>query len=95
VLDEEESFIDATFAMAKGGHRLDAALKECGFEPLIDRSEIYAFEDWWKRNGIPQPQRAVTINMVTQENVHNVPPRDSDFANRLAVSDPGHSIFTR
>ena len=19
------------------------------FEPLIDRSEIYAFEDWWKR----------------------------------------------
>src|SRR5262249_54327538 len=29
--------------------RLDAALKRRGFEPLIDRSEIYAFEDWWKR----------------------------------------------
>jgi tetratricopeptide (TPR) repeat protein len=29
--------------------RLDAALKARGFEPLIDRSEIYAFEDWWKR----------------------------------------------
>jgi formylglycine-generating enzyme required for sulfatase activity len=29
--------------------RLEAALKERGFEPLIDRSEIYAFEDWWKR----------------------------------------------
>ncbi len=29
--------------------RLDAALKTRGFEPLIDRSEIYAFEDWWKR----------------------------------------------
>ena len=28
---------------------LDAALKTRGFEPLIDRSEIYAFEDWWKR----------------------------------------------
>ena len=28
--------------------RLDAALKARGFEPLIDRSEIYAFEDWWK-----------------------------------------------
>src|SRR5262245_54411154 len=28
---------------------LDAALKARGFEPLIDREEIYAFEDWWKR----------------------------------------------
>jgi hypothetical protein len=29
--------------------RLDAALKARGIQPLIDRSEIYAFEDWWKR----------------------------------------------
>jgi formylglycine-generating enzyme required for sulfatase activity len=29
--------------------RLEAALKERGFEVLIDREEIYAFEDWWKR----------------------------------------------
>ena len=29
--------------------RLDVALKARGFEPLIDREEIYAFEDWWKR----------------------------------------------
>ena len=29
--------------------RLEAALKMRGFEPLIDRTEIYAFEDWWKR----------------------------------------------
>src|ERR1700741_969910 len=29
--------------------RLEAALKARGFEPLIDRSEISAFEDWWKR----------------------------------------------
>ena len=28
--------------------RLEAALKARGFEPLIDRTEIYAFEDWWK-----------------------------------------------
>jgi formylglycine-generating enzyme required for sulfatase activity len=35
---------DMTFA-----DRLEAALKARGFEPLIDRSEIYAFEDWWKR----------------------------------------------
>ncbi len=29
--------------------RLEVALKARGFEPLIDREEIYAFEDWWKR----------------------------------------------
>jgi tetratricopeptide (TPR) repeat protein len=29
--------------------KLDAALRARGFEPLIDRSEIYALEDWWKR----------------------------------------------
>jgi formylglycine-generating enzyme required for sulfatase activity len=29
--------------------RLEAALTACGFEVLIDREEIYAFEDWWKR----------------------------------------------
>ena len=28
---------------------IDAALKARGFETLIDREEIYAFEDWWKR----------------------------------------------
>ncbi len=30
-------------------NRLDAALKARGFEPLIDRTEIYAFEEWWTR----------------------------------------------
>jgi nucleoside 2-deoxyribosyltransferase len=29
--------------------RLDAALKARGFDPLIDRTDIYAFEEWWKR----------------------------------------------
>ena len=29
--------------------RLEAALKARGFAVLIDRQEIYAFEDWWKR----------------------------------------------
>ncbi len=29
--------------------RLERALKARGFEPLLDRTEIYAFEDWWKR----------------------------------------------
>ena len=35
---------DMTFA-----DRLDAALKARGFDPLIDRTEIYVFEDWWQR----------------------------------------------
>ena len=35
---------DAAFA-----DRLDAALRARGFDPLIDRTEIYAFEDWWQR----------------------------------------------
>jgi hypothetical protein len=29
--------------------RLDAALRARGFDPLIDRTEIYAFEEWWER----------------------------------------------
>ena len=29
--------------------RPEDALKARGFEPLIDHTEIYAFEDWWKR----------------------------------------------
>lgn len=29
--------------------QLEVALKARGFEVLIDRQEIYAFEDWWKR----------------------------------------------
>src|SRR6266849_1749010 len=29
--------------------RLEAALTARGFEPLIDRADIYAFEEWWKR----------------------------------------------
>src|ERR1700728_3356735 len=29
--------------------RIEAALEARGFETLIDREEIYAFEDWWKR----------------------------------------------
>src|SRR5262249_55684443 len=29
--------------------RLDAALRARGFEPLIDRTDIFAFEQWWDR----------------------------------------------
>src|SRR6202022_2128529 len=43
--------------------RLDAALKARGFEPLIDRTDIYAFEEWWKR-GEDLIVRADTIIFV-------------------------------
>ena len=29
--------------------RLETALRARGFAPLIDRTQIYAFEDWWQR----------------------------------------------
>jgi formylglycine-generating enzyme required for sulfatase activity len=29
--------------------RLEVALRKRGFEPLIDRTHVYAFEEWWKR----------------------------------------------
>src|SRR5262245_8400084 len=29
--------------------RLESALAARDFEPLIDRTEIYAFEEWWQR----------------------------------------------
>jgi formylglycine-generating enzyme required for sulfatase activity len=29
--------------------RLEVALRARGFAPLVDREEIYAFEDWWRR----------------------------------------------
>ena len=29
--------------------QLDAGLRARGFDPMIDRAEIYAFEDWWAR----------------------------------------------
>jgi formylglycine-generating enzyme required for sulfatase activity len=40
------SYARKDIAFADG---LDAALKARGFEPLIDRTDIYAFEEWWKR----------------------------------------------
>jgi TIR domain len=37
--------------------RLEAALNARGFEPLIDRTEIYAFEDWcWKTRSAGSPR---------------------------------------
>jgi WD40 repeat protein len=51
--DDKESkakvFISYSRKDSAFADRLDAALKARGFEPLIDRTDIYAFEEWWKR----------------------------------------------
>src|SRR5262245_5126545 len=43
--------------------RLEAALKARSFEPLVDRCEIFAFEDWWRRieNLIAQADTVVFV----------------------------------
>ena len=40
------SYARADFAFVE---RLGAALKARGIEPLIDQTEIAAFDEWWKR----------------------------------------------
>jgi WD40 repeat protein len=52
--DEEEQPISKVFVSYSRkdmafADRLETALKKRRFEPLIDRSEIFAFEDWWNR----------------------------------------------
>ena len=42
-------FISYSRADLAFANRLEAELKARGFEPLMDRTEIYAFEDWWAR----------------------------------------------
>jgi TIR domain len=42
-------FISYSRADMAFADRLETALTARGFEPLIDRTEIYAFEDWWER----------------------------------------------
>src|SRR6266446_4252417 len=46
---ETKAFLSYSRRDMAFAERLEAALKARGIEPLIDRSEIYAFEDWWKR----------------------------------------------
>lgn len=49
--------------------RLEPALRERGLEPLIDRTEIYAFEDWWKRIQALISQAGTVIFVISPESV--------------------------
>ena len=49
--------------------RLEAALDARGFEALIDRTEIYAFEDWWKRIEALIVQADTVVFMLSPDSV--------------------------
>src|SRR5262249_54392751 len=46
---------------------LDTALRSHGIEPLIDRTEIYAFEDWWRRIQALIQQAHTVIFVISPE----------------------------
>jgi hypothetical protein len=59
--------------------RLEVALKARGFEPLFDRTEIYAFEDWWER----------IKNLITKADTRSTEPSASNGMDRYHHSDIG------
>jgi tetratricopeptide (TPR) repeat protein len=63
---------------------LEAALKARGVEPLIDRSEIYAFEDWWKRIEALIVRADAVVFIVTPDSVGSeVALKEIEFASSL------------
>jgi hypothetical protein len=62
----------AFFPFASARHQSRArvaALNERGFAPLIDRTEIYDFEDWWKRIQALIVQADTIIFVLSPESV--------------------------
>src|SRR3974390_3180368 len=64
--------------------RLEGALKTRGFEPLIDRTDIYAFEEWWKRIEALIGQADTVVFVLSPD---AVPP---ESVARQAVAFPGY-----
>src|SRR5215470_1493317 len=70
------SRVDMPFA-----NRLEAALKARGFEPLIDRAEIFAFEDWWKRIEVLIERADTVVFVISPDAVaSNVCQKEVSFA---------------
>jgi hypothetical protein len=55
-------------------NQLDAALKARGFEPLIDRTDIYAFEEWWSRIEALIARADVVVFVLSPDAVGSVSP---------------------
>jgi len=49
--------------------KLEGALKARGFEVLIDRQEIYAFEDWWNRIQVLIGQSDTVVYLLSPNSV--------------------------
>ncbi len=65
--------------------RLEAALRARNVEPLIDRTEIYAFEDWWQRIEALIARADTIIFVLSPDSVvSDVCRREVDFARTLA-----------
>lgn len=47
--------------------KLNAALQDLNVEPQIDRSDIYAFEDWWKRIEVLIGQADIIVFVLSPE----------------------------
>ncbi len=64
--------------------RLEAALAERGFEALIDRTEIHAFEDWWQRIEAIIARADTFVFVVSPNSVaSDVCRKELDFARSL------------
>lgn len=65
--------------------RLDAGLREQGIEPLIDRSEIFAFEDWWRRiEGLIGQADAIIFVISPASVVSDICLREIEYAEKLS-----------
>ena len=61
--------------------RLDVALKRRGFEPLIDRTDIYVFEDWWQRIQSLIVQADTVVFLLSPDSVSShICQREVEFA---------------
>jgi hypothetical protein len=63
--------------------RFEVALKSLGFEPLIDRTEIYAFEDWWKRKALIAQADTMVFVLSPESVSSSICQREVDFAHSI------------
>jgi hypothetical protein len=70
---------DASFV-----ERLGTAIEVRGLVPLIDRTEIYAFEDWWKRiEGMIGTADTIVFVLSPDAISSNICGREVEFASSL------------
>lgn len=64
--------------------RLEAELRQAGVEPLVDRSQIFAFEDWWKRiEGLIREADTVVFVISPDSIGSDICRREIDYAQAL------------